>query len=123
MRFREVKIRPIQGTVALDGKARVYRTTGESDSFAVLRGGCFGGDRAEARALCESLRGKGFKGTIIGLSSTEEFTLCEVDDGSPARWQEDGRPSYADLEKRVKELESVLAMGSGADCAPCTVRP
>jgi hypothetical protein len=118
MRFRELQLRPIAGTPALDGHPRIYRP-GDGKNIAVLSGPL--SERAILKVAAE-LQEQGFAGTVISLPPGREFTLLEVDDGAPAGWQEDGRPSYADLERRVKELESLAAMGSGADSEPLMVR-
>jgi hypothetical protein len=119
MRVREVTFRPLAGSPSLGGEARILKPS-EGKTIAVLRGEVA---PRSVENVAAKLRSQGFEGVLLALPVGVEFTLCEVDDGAPVRWKEDGRPSYQELEKRVKELESQVAMGSGADCAPCTVRP
>ncbi len=120
MRFRELTLRPLAGSPSPGGEARVHRLDGDGKTLAVVHGKL---SPTSIDTVAQALRDAGHKGGLVVLAGGVEFTLCEVEDGSPVRWKEDGRPSYQDLEKRVKELESMAAMGSGADCAPCTVKP
>ena len=115
MRYRELKLKPIAG--CQEGEARVFRLD-NGGAVAVLRSGL---DHEAFDGVASDLIQRGFVGTIVALRPGEEFTLCEVEDSAPVRWQEDGRPSYVELEAEVKKLQAQVAMGSGADCMPCVV--
>lgn len=116
MRYRELKLKPIAG--AQENGATVYRVQGDGSFIAVVRGDL---DERTQQNFVERIQAGGFKGVVVVADPGVEFTMCEVEDGAPVRWQEDGRPSYVDLEAKVKQLESQVAMGSGADCMPCVV--
>ena len=112
MRTRELILTPMAGEKK--GEARVYRVPG-AGPVAVLRGP---GASAEYDAVAAGFRAKGFEGAIVVLEPGTELTLFEIEDGAPARWKEDGRPSYEELRLRVAQLEATLGGDADADCMP-----
>ncbi len=112
MRTRELILKPMSGEK--HGEARVYRVPG-AGPIAVVRG-----PRAAVKedAVAAGLRAGGFEGGFVVMEPGTELTIFEVEDGAPARWKEDVRPSYEDLRLRVAQLEARAASGADADCAP-----
>jgi hypothetical protein len=134
MLTRRLAIVPRPGTAHPSG-ATVHHFTG-GGQLAIVHSSAPLSERehgAFVGNLKLALRRDGFQGTWLIMPPGHEFTLAEVDDGAPARWEEDGLPSYAALQlrvdaqrdalevmgARVKELEArEAARGGGAVCGP-----
>ncbi len=118
MLTRRLTIIPRPGTAHPSG-ARVYTFTSGGQLAVVC---CE--TTADVAHVQHALKRSGFVGALLPLLPGQEFTICDVDDGTPSRWQDDGRPSYAALEREVAALRFALeqvapmAQGAAPACGP-----